>query len=107
MAGPHGRWRRVETAKVALASLTFWAVFSKMAFLAAPEAETLAHATLMLFRFHLRHLDDGQVHGCHAGVLQCGSVARTSARGPERPGLGSFKAERVFLERLEVVVSSD
>jgi len=107
MAGPHGRGRRVETAKAALASLTFCAVFSKMSFLAAPEAEALAHATLMLFRCQLRHLDDGQVHGFHAGVLQCGSVARTIARGPERPGLGSLKAERVFLERLEVVLSSD
>jgi len=107
MAGPHGRGRRVETAKAALASLNFWAVFSKIAFLAAPEAEALSHATLMLFRCQLRHFDDGQVHRRHAGVLQCGTVARTTARGPERSGLGSFKAERVFLERLEVVVSSD
>jgi len=78
-----------------------------MAALAAPEAEALAHATLTLFRFQFRYLDGGQVHGRHAGVGQGDSVARTTARRSERPGLGSFNEEGVCHERLEAVVRSD
>jgi len=50
MAEPKGPGRRVKTAEAASVPLTFWAVLSKMALLAAPEAEALAHATLTLFR---------------------------------------------------------
>ena len=49
-AEPKGPGRRVETAEAASVPLTFWAVLSNMVLLAEPEAETLAHATLTLFR---------------------------------------------------------
>ena len=107
MAETKGLRRRVETAEAASAPLSFWAVLSKMALPAAPEAVALAYATLTLFWCQFCYLDGRQVRGRHAGVGQGGSVARTAARRPDRLSLGHFNAERVCHERLKVVISSD
>jgi len=107
MVKPKEPGRRVETAEAPSVQLIFSEVLCRMSFLAAPEAEALAHALLTLCRCRLGYLDGGLVHGRHARVSLGGSAARNAATGPERPGLDSLNARRVCHDRLKVVVSSD